>query len=135
MRKTIVLCLALCMLAAAAAGPVLAANNYQRIVRLSGWVVDEEAGSDHANATSKDAILAKVEEGAALVFYTDKGEAYLIVDQEKAVAKVGEPWEVIGALDEDENLNVGSYIKPRKEEAPAEKGAEEEGSAEEGAEG
>ena len=133
MKKTVVLCLALCLLATAAAGPVLAAKNYQRIVRLSGWVVDEEAGADHANEASKDAVLAKVEEGALLVFYTDKGEAYPIVDQEKALEKVGEPWDVIGALDDEENLNIGSYIEPRKEEdAPAEAAAEE---AEEGSDG
>ena len=119
MRKTVVLCLALCLLAAVAAEPVLAAKGYQRIVRLSGWVVDEESGDKHANETSKDAILAKVEEGATLIFYTDKGEAYPIIDQEKALTKIGEPWDVIGALDEDENLNIGSYIKPKKKDAPA----------------
>lgn len=125
MRKTLVFCLALCLLAVAAAGPVLAAKNYQHIMRLSGWVVDEESGAKHANEASKDAVLAKVEDGATLVFYTDKGDVYTIVDQEKAIEKVGEPWEVIGALDDDNNLNVGSYIKPRKKEAPAEEeGAE-----------
>jgi hypothetical protein len=131
MRKTVVLCLALCLLAAAAIEPVLAGKGYQRIVRLSGWVVDEDAGADHANAASKDAVIAKVEEGVALVFYTDKGEAYPIVDQETALTKIGEPWDVIGSLDEDENLNIGSYIKPKKKAEPAAEAAE----AAEGSEG
>jgi len=118
MKKSLVLCLAVCLLAVAVMGPVLA-KSPARVVRLSGWVVDKEGGVEHANAASKDAVLAKAEEGAPLVFYTDKGEVYPIADQEAALAKVGEPWDVLGMIDDKELLSIGSFMKPKNKPAAA----------------
>ena len=125
MKKSLVLCLALCLLAVAVVSPALA-RSPKRVARLSGWVVDEQGGAEHANAASKDLVLAKVEEGIPLVFYTDKGEVFPIADQKGALAKVGEPWDVIGMIDGEGLLSIGSFIKPKKppEDAPEQGEAE-----------
>jgi hypothetical protein len=118
MKKSLVLCLVLSLLAVAVVSPVLA-KTPKRVARLSGWVVDEEGGAERANAASKDLVLAKAEEGIPLVFYTDKGEAYPIADQKAALSKVGEPWDVIGMIDGDGLLAIGSFIKPKDKAATA----------------
>ena len=90
-----------------------------RLVRVAGWIVDEESGEAHANAESKDAILAKQEEGAVLVFFTSSGETYSLTDQETAWANVGQKWDAMGKLDADKNLTVAKFMRPRvKKPAP-----------------
>jgi len=126
MKKSVVICLALGLLAAVAAAPAVEAKTLQRVIRLTGWIVDEDSGADHANAESKEAVLAKAADGEALVFYASTGETYMITNQEKALLKVGEQWDVFGMLDEDGNLSVGSYAKPKKK-APAATDAESSG--------
>jgi hypothetical protein len=127
MKKLVILACALGVLATLAIVPAFAQDAPQRIVRLSGWIVDEKTGADHANAESKAAVLAKATEGEALVFYTTEGETYPLVNQEKALAKVGQRWDVIGSVDSDGNLKVGTYIEPR----PPKKAAPQAGAAKE----
>jgi hypothetical protein len=88
-----------------------------RLVRLEGWVVDEPAAKQHANVESKDAVLEAQANGAPLVFYTVKGETYSLTDQEKALEHVGQKWVILGKLDPDGNLTVGSFIDMAKRKA------------------
>ena len=74
MKRLMCTALVLGLLAAALMLPVLAADEPKRLVRLSGWVVDEDGGAKHANVESKEVVLAKVEEGVMLVFFTTKRE-------------------------------------------------------------
>jgi hypothetical protein len=90
------------------------------VMRLHGWVVDDGTGSRHANAESKDAVLASHEEGVPLVFVAEDGTTYLIVDQEGAIERVGQAWDVIATLRPNGNLNIGSYIQPKKKQTPGE---------------
>jgi hypothetical protein len=88
-----------------------------KLVRLEGWVVDERNAKQHANAESKDAVIKAQEEGAVLVFFTAKSEAYEIIDQEKALDHVGQKWVILGQLNPDGKLNIGSYIDMAKRKA------------------
>ena len=126
MKTRLVTTVALGAFLALALFPALAAGEAVRLVRVNGWIVDEEAGEKHANAESKDAILAKQEEGAVLVFLTSDGQVYSLTDQETAWAHVGEKWDALGKLDADGNLTVGKFMKPRvkKPEPDGEAGAE-----------
>jgi hypothetical protein len=127
MKRLVIPALALSLVLVTVIAPALATTPAKRLVRLSGWVVDEEAGADHANEASKATVLAKAEEGVPLAFYTTKGDLYKLRDQEKALEHVGEQWDVIGSLDDEGNLSVGSYIKPRKPPQPDAEGGSEGG--------
>jgi hypothetical protein len=126
MKKLTILALALGLLAIAAASPAPAQSQPQRVVRLSGWVVDEHSGAKHANAESKEAVLAKATKGVALVLHTTKGETYPLFNQEEALEKVGQRWDVIGAINADGVLKVGTYFEPRPPKAPPQTEATEE---------
>jgi hypothetical protein len=129
MKRRFVTTVALGALLAIALIPVLADDPPARLVRISGWIVDEESGEAHANAESKDAILAKQEEGAVLVFFTTKGDIYGLTDQETAWAHVGQKWDALGKLDADGNLTVGKFMRPRVKKPQAASEGEDEAEA------
>lgn len=130
MRKSVLLALTAGLVFLVALPAV--AEEPPRIVRLQGWIVDEESGEKHANTESKDLVLQKQEEGVPLVFMTNKGAIHALADQEKALEKVGSEWVIIGRLDPDGTLTVGSFIPPKKKvkKAPAEEEAGAEAAAE-----
>jgi hypothetical protein len=116
MNKKLILTFALGLIVALTL-PVMAQNR-ARLIRLEGWVVDEPSGAKHANAASKDAVIKAQEEGAMLVFLSSKGDIYEITGQEAALERVGQNWIILGKLDEDGNLTIGSYIDPAKRKGP-----------------
>lgn len=88
-----------------------------RVVRLEGWVVDEQNAKQHANVESKDAVIKAQEEGVPLIFFTTTSEVYELTDQEKALDHVGQKWVILGQLDPEGKLTVGSYIDMSKRKA------------------
>ncbi len=117
MKKKILLSLVAVMLVALASPLMAQTADKPKLVRLEGWVVDEAAAEQHANAESKDAVIKAQAEGALLVFITTKGDEYEIGDQEKALDHVGQKWVIIGQLDPDGKLHIGSYIDMSKRKA------------------
>jgi ABC-type phosphate/phosphonate transport system substrate-binding protein len=117
MKKKILLSLVAVMLVALALPLMAQTADKPRLVRLEGWVVDEAAAKQHANAESKDAVIEAQANGAALVFFTTKSEVYELTDQEKALENVGQKWVILGQLDPDGKLHVGSYIDMSKRKA------------------
>jgi hypothetical protein len=117
MKKKILLSLVAVMLVALAS-PLMAQDTERpRLVRLEGWVVDEAQPKEHANAESKDAVLEAQTNGVLLVFYSTKGDVHPLTDQEKALDHVGQKWVILGQLDPDGTLRVGSYIDMSKRKA------------------
>jgi hypothetical protein len=93
--------------------------------RLEGWIVDEPSGAKHANADSKEAVIEAHAKGALLVFVSKQGDIYELTEQEAALENVGQNWIVIGKIDPEGKLTIGSYIDPSKRKGPPPKPAEE----------
>jgi hypothetical protein len=125
MNKKLILTLALGLLLALTM-PVMAQElaKVSKLVRLEGWVVDEPAGAKHANLDSKAAVLEAHENGATLVFVSKAGDIYDMDEQETALEHVGQNWIILGKLDPNGKLKVGSYIDPSKRKGPPPKPAE-----------
>lgn len=117
MKKKILLSVIAVMLVVLASPLMAQPADKPKLVRLEGWVVDAAAAKEHANAESKDAVLEAQANGAMLVFFTTKNEEYEISDQEKALDHVGQKWVILGQLDPDGKLHVGSYIDMSKRKA------------------
>jgi len=100
------------------------AQDVAKLVRLEGWVVDEPSGAKHANIDSKDAVLEAREKGALLVFVSKAGDIYDLNEQEAALEHVGQNWIVLGKIDPNGKLTIGSYIDPSKRKGPPPKPAE-----------
>jgi hypothetical protein len=101
------------------------AQEYMTVKRLEGWIVDEPSGAKHANADSKEAVIEAYENGSLLVFVSKKGDIYELTEQEAALENVGQNWIVIGKLDKDGKLTIGSFIDPSKRKSATPKPAEE----------
>ena len=127
MMKKLILTIALSLIVALAM-PALAQDlskaGAAKLIRLEGWVVDESSGAKHANADSKEAVLKSQEEGSLLVFASSKGDIYELNEQEAALERVGQNWIILGKLDPDGKLTIGSYIDPSKRKGPPPKPAE-----------
>jgi hypothetical protein len=117
MKKKILLSLVAVMIVALVSPLMAQTADKPRLVRLEGWVVDEAQAEQHANAESKDAVIEAQANGAMLVFYTTKGDVHSLTDQEKALDHVGQKWVILGQLDPDGALRVGSYIDISKRKA------------------
>jgi hypothetical protein len=104
--------------------PVMA-QELSRLKRLEGWIVDEPSGAKHANAESKEAVIEAHANGALLVFVSKQGDIYEIVGQEAALENVGRNWIVLGVVDPEGKLTIGSFIDPSKRKKPEPKPAEE----------
>ena len=106
MRKILVGSIAALMLLGIAL-PTLAAP--ARLVRLDGWVVDQWCGKKNANGDGAGCVIECHEKGAPLVFASDDGKTYTIVDQDGALDQVGVHVKIFGTIDSEGNLSVGSY--------------------------
>lgn len=96
-------------------------RNPGKIVRLKGWVVDDHCGRAATNVEAAPQVGKCYEAGWPLIFWAGEGKFYPIVDQEAALERVGREWSVLGSLDDDGNLRIGSWIdpeRPRSAEAP-----------------
>lgn len=81
------------------------------LVRLKGWVVDEEGGAEHANAASLDLVKAAHDAGKTLVFVTNDRKVYTISNPDRAIEHAGKEVTIIGKLDGEE-LTIGSALTP-----------------------
>ncbi len=113
MKRTMILALALALLA----GPVLAGA--ARLVRVEGYVVDSWCGKANANDQGADCVVECNKKGADLVFYTSKGKIYDLADQKDALGHIGQKMVILGTVDSEGSLKVGSW-KPATKPATAE---------------
>ena len=106
MRKILVGSIAALMLLGIAL-PALAGP--ARLVRMEGWVVDQWCGKKNANVDGAGCVIECHDKGAPLVFATDDGKTYTIVDQDGAVEQVGVHVKIFGTINSEGDLSVGSY--------------------------
>ena len=106
-----VLGLAVALVSTAVAGPA-------HLVRLKGWVVDEPGGRDHANAESAELIAAAHEEGVPLVFVASDDTLYPIKNPDTVVEYAGKEITVIGTVNDERELKIGSVMSEGDRVAP-----------------
>lgn len=123
MSSRILKFLIIAIVAATLALPAVAdPRNPGKIVRLKGWVVDDHCGRAATNAEAAAQVHKCHEAGWPLIFWAGEGKFYPIVDQEAALERVGREWSILGSLDNDGKLQIGSWIdpeRPRGVEAPS----------------
>ena len=112
MKILTVLTLMLCLLLANVA---LAQHGPPRLIRAEGYVVDEVTLQESANAKSKKVVLKQHSQGAKLVFCTDEGVIYQLIDQTAALERVGRKYAVMGSLTPRKELTVNRWQELPKE--------------------
>ena len=113
MKRTMTLALALVLVA----GPVLAGA--MRLVRVEGYVVDSWCGKANANDQGANCVVECNKKGADLVFHTSEGKTYELADQKDAQGHIGQKMVILGSVDSEGSLKVGSW-SPAKKPATAE---------------
>ena len=97
---------------------LVAADDAENPVEISGWIVDEVCGRANANPNGQACTLKCQADGARLVLYAEEeGEVYELSDQAKAEAHVGYV-KVTGTL-EGERIDVDEIedLDPRRRRA------------------
>lgn len=115
-------CLACATMAALAGPPVL------RMVNIEGWVVDEYCGAKNANADGADCVRECHKKGSELVFATDEGDVYKMDKQSEALEHVGEKIRIMGSIDEEDFLRVGTFLRLKPKEDAKEEEQKDTGS-------
>ncbi len=126
LTRTTIVVLALLATTAAVAGEIAPRVPAGKIVRLTGYVVDEQCRKPHT--ADSPCGVDQAAPNAKLMFLDTKGELYLIQDQEKAVDHVGREISVFGLVRGDAQLwllEVTRYIDPEGDAIAAQRAAEE----------
>lgn len=85
-----------------------------RLTRLTGWVVDDEAGKNHANDQSAAEIRKAFERGIKIVFYNPEKDSYHeLSDPEAALQFAGKKMMILANQDRKGKLTVGNW-RPAK---------------------